>query len=66
VRWILESTDSAAALAEALNLTAPAARVLAARGFRDPESARRFLKPTLADLHDPDLLKSMPEAVSRD
>jgi single-stranded-DNA-specific exonuclease len=65
VRWILESTDQAEALAKALRLTAPAARVLAARGFRDPEDARRFLHPTLADLNDPDLLRSMPEAVAR-
>ncbi|MGB6942048.1 MAG: single-stranded-DNA-specific exonuclease RecJ, partial [Bryobacteraceae bacterium] len=55
----------AEALAKALNLTAPAARVLAARGFGNPEDARRFLHPTLADLNDPDLLKSMPEAVAR-
>lgn len=65
MRWILESTDRAEALAKALNLTAPAARVLAARGFGNPEDARRFLHPTLADLNDPDLLKSMPEAVAR-
>ena len=42
VRWILESTDDAAALAKALNLTAPAARVLAARGFGDPEAPAAF------------------------
>jgi single-stranded-DNA-specific exonuclease len=65
VRWILGSTDRAEALSKALNLTAPAARVLASRGFRDPESARRFLQPALGDLNDPDLLKSMPEAVAR-
>ena len=65
MRWILESHDSAETLAKALKLTAPAARVLAARGFSDPEDARRFLHPTLADFHDPDLLKSMPEAVAR-
>ena len=65
MRWILESTDQAEVLAKALGLTAPAARVLAARGFWDPEDARRFLHPTLADLNDPDLLRSMPEAVAR-
>jgi len=39
--------------------------VLCARGFRDPASARRFLEPSLDDLHDPYLLKGMPEAVAR-
>src|SRR5262249_35752029 len=43
----------------------PAARVLLARGFSDPAEARRFLQPTLADLHDPYLLKGMSEAVPR-
>lgn len=65
MRWILESTDRAEALAQALNLSASAARVLAARGFGDPDAARRFLHPTLADLNDPNLLKSMPEAIAR-
>ena len=67
MRWILEnqSPESADALARALNLTAPAARVLVARGIADPGEARRFLHPTLADLHHPYLLKSMPEAVAR-
>ncbi len=52
-------------LGAALGISAPAARVLWARGFRDPEDARRFLEPSLADLHDPYLLAGMPEAVAR-
>ena len=46
-------------------MTAPAARVLWNRGFRDRDSARRFLEPSLADLHDPDLLAGMRDAVAR-
>jgi single-stranded-DNA-specific exonuclease len=66
LRWILETPPpEAAALADALHITAPAARVLAARGFTDPDAARRFLHPTLDDLLDPNLLKSMPQAVAR-
>ena len=34
-------------------------------GSRDPEAARRFLTPSFDDLHDPMLLRAMPEAVAR-
>src|SRR5580700_11424955 len=53
------------ALARALNLAPPAARVLWARGYRNVLDARRFFAPSLDDLHDPYLLKGMPEAVER-
>ena len=54
-----------AALCSALGIGVPAARVLWARGYRDPESSRKFLCPSLADLHDPYLLAGMPQAVAR-
>ena len=41
------------------------ARVLVARGMTEPESANRFLRPALADLHDPYLLTGMDSAVRR-
>ena len=53
------------ALGAALGLGPVAARVLYARGLRDPGEARRFLKPSLDDLHDPFLLRDMREAVAR-
>ena len=67
LKWVLASSDSVATaqLAEALGITLPAARVLWARGYRTPEDARRFLSPTIADLHDPALLKDMAPAVAR-
>jgi single-stranded-DNA-specific exonuclease len=67
LKWNLASYDSAgaAALASELKIAPAAARVLWSRGFCDLESAQRFLHPSLADLHDPYLLKSMPEAVAR-
>ncbi|HEY4362672.1 MAG TPA: single-stranded-DNA-specific exonuclease RecJ [Bryobacteraceae bacterium] len=67
MRWTLAAADpaGAAALARALKLTAPAARVLWARGYREPEQARRFFAPTLADLNDPFLLAGMDAAVAR-
>jgi single-stranded-DNA-specific exonuclease len=42
-----------------------AARVLYGRGVCDPAAARRFLHPALEDLHDPLLMRGMPQAVDR-
>ena len=67
MNWSVASTDPSAVseLARWLRLAPPAARVLWARGYRDILEARRFFAPSLDDLHDPYLLKGMPEAVER-
>ncbi len=67
MKWSFAQTDPEAVpdLARALHLSLPAARVLWARGYRDPADARRFIAPSLHDLNDPYLLRSMPEAVER-
>ena len=67
MRWIENSCPAAgaAALSRDLGIALPAARVLWSRGYRDPAAARRFLQPSLADLHDPYLLTDMPRAVAR-
>jgi len=67
VKWTIPESDAGetAALAGALGITIPAARVLWARGHRSPEQAGRFLQPSIADLADPALLKDMPLAVAR-
>jgi len=54
-----------AALTSALRIHPISARVLASRGFGDPEAARRFLVPELGYLHPPGLLTGMEEAVAR-
>ncbi len=54
-----------AELAAALRIQAPAARVLLAREFTDPESARRFLRPSIDDLRDPYELADMRPAAER-
>ena len=67
MKWTIPESDpeGAAGLARALRLSAPAARVLWARGYRTLDHANRFLEPSIADLLDPALLKDMPAAVDR-
>ena len=67
MKWTIPESDASetAALAGALGITIPAARVLWARGYRSPDQAGRFLQPSIADLADPALLKDMPLAVTR-
>ena len=57
--------DVAERLARELRIGMPAALVLAHRGLSEPACARRFLAPSLDDLHDPRLLRGMDEAVAR-
>lgn len=66
-RWLIPESNppEAVALAAALRIGLPAARVLLARDLRDPESARQFLRPSLAGLHPPTDLRGMREAVQR-
>uniref|UniRef100_Q02C20 Single-stranded-DNA-specific exonuclease RecJ n=1 Tax=Solibacter usitatus (strain Ellin6076) TaxID=234267 RepID=Q02C20_SOLUE len=66
-RWVLPAPDAAvvAALAAALKIGMPAARVLAARGFGDADAARRFLEPAFEELHDPLSMRDMPAAIER-
>jgi single-stranded-DNA-specific exonuclease len=67
MRWKIGASDPGGVgeLAAALGLTLPAARVLWSRGYRDLELARRFLNPSIADLHDPLVMKDMSAAVDR-
>src|SRR5579864_2929887 len=46
-------------------LAATLARLLVMRGVNDPETAERFLAPTLAHLHSPYLMTGMKAAVDR-
>ena len=66
-RWLLPAVDprQVDALCAALHMGAPACKVLAHRGFSDPVSARRFLAPSLDELHDPLNMRDMPQAVAR-
>ncbi len=66
-RWETLACDEAAALALAAALGVPpvVARLLCQRGLSDPESASRFLSPSLDHLHDPMALADMGTAVDR-
>jgi single-stranded-DNA-specific exonuclease len=65
--WLLPQLDrdGVHALAQSLGIGVPAASVLYGRGFQDPGSARRFLCPSLDDLHDPLALRGMDLALER-
>jgi len=57
--------DEAKALGAALNLHPTVARLLCLRGLSDPDTAARFLAPTMDHLHDPGRLTDMLKAVER-
>lgn len=52
-------------LAKRAGLTPVTAALLLRRGIRTPEEADAFLNPRLSMLHDPFLMRDMPEAVQR-
>lgn len=66
-RWCIRQVDDAKAerLVDALNISRTVARLLIARGYEDPETAYRFLNPSLSDLADPNLLPDAERAVAR-
>src|SRR5262247_2006813 len=66
-KWILRPLDVAATsqLATSLNVSPIVAGLLVSRGYADRSRAENFLTPSLEHLHDPFLMKGMPEAVNR-
>lgn len=65
-RWVVEPAAdpvTAAALAGALSIPLPLARLLVQRGFVETERARAFLRPALEALADPCRLAGMADAV---
>jgi single-stranded-DNA-specific exonuclease len=66
-RWIVREQDAVRVteLARSLKLSPVIAHLLIARGYTDPDAARKFLRPSLDQLHDPALMLGMREAVSR-
>ena len=66
-RWVIAEPEPALTqtLARELHLAGPLAQVLANRGYRDAETASRFLNPQLRQLGDPFDLPEMTLAVDR-
>ena len=67
-RWLLpEAPDpiAVATLCRELNLPELLCRLLVARGYRDSESAKRYLRPRLDHLNDPSTLGDLDRAVER-
>ncbi len=67
IRWVIHEVDESLVnkLANSLGISPIAARVLAGRGLNDPDACRLFLKPSLAQIHDPFLLHGIEKAVIR-
>ncbi len=65
--WLLPNDDSGCVerLAADLGIFPLTARVLVSRGMVESQDARRFLTPSLEDLHDPYALTGMHDAVKR-
>jgi single-stranded-DNA-specific exonuclease len=66
-RWVIpeNNPECEERLTRETAVGAITARVLVARGYSDPSSARRFLRPSVDDLSDPFLLAGMRVAVDR-
>ena len=66
-RWIVQQPDvlRASEFSTALGLSPIVAGLLIARGHADLQSAEAFLNPSLAQLHDPSLMRGMSLAVAR-
>ncbi len=66
-RWEIQTPDAAAAaaLSREAGVSQMLGALLLARGVKTAEAARRFLSPSLKDLHEPGLLRGMEAAVER-
>ena len=68
MRWTLKPKPShkkVTSLASELNVSELIATLLVQRGIESFDQARQFFRPSLADLHDPYLMKDMDKAVHR-
>jgi single-stranded-DNA-specific exonuclease len=67
MRWLDSpvDADSAQRLARELEVSPLVARLLVQRGLAEPAAAQAFLHPSLGQLHAPELMAGMREAVMR-
>ena len=67
-RWVFKEVpprDQVARLSQAINTNPYLSGVLLQRGIADFDTAKKFFRPSLDDLHDPFLMKDMDKAVQR-
>ncbi len=67
-RWVFPREPDVEALAElvqTLGIPEVACRLLISRGFSQADAAKRYLRPSLDQLHDPSTLLGLPAAVER-
>lgn len=66
-RWVIKPADDEKVnlLRQQLRIHPVLCKLLVQRGIYSFEEARSFFRPSLADLHDPFLMKGMQKAVSR-
>ena len=66
-RWniLKHDREQVGKLAKELNILPIIAALLVSRGFETAEKAHKFLNPSLADLHEPFLLKDCEKAMKR-
>jgi single-stranded-DNA-specific exonuclease len=67
-RWLHRDTPSGEKVQElsaAINVNPYLSSILLQRGIDDFDSAKKFFRPTLENLHDPFLMKDMHKAVKR-
>jgi single-stranded-DNA-specific exonuclease len=67
MRWVESQVDAEAVrrLAREVEVSPLVARLLVQRGLTDPAAAQAFLHPSLGQLHAPELMAGMREAVAR-
>ncbi len=68
MRWTLKpkpDPEIVSQLSKDLGVEKPIASLLAQRGVKTFEEAKKFFRPSLEDLHDPFLMKDMEAAVER-
>ena len=65
-RWIIASRSEAAEpLADSLKTSPLIAQMLINRGLTDADAGRKFLSPSLKDLHEPDQIGNLKQAAER-
>ncbi len=67
-KWVIKdapNNDKVKRLSNDLNINEILSSILVQRGIEDFETAKKFFRPTLDELHDPFLMKDMEKAVNR-